>query len=58
MVFESFLLLGPILAHQTTKFELSGQFHFSRHPWGPWGSQSSGMKPESAISVTVILYQA
>ena len=24
MVFQSFLLLGPILAHQTTKFEFSG----------------------------------
>jgi hypothetical protein len=23
-VFQSFLVLGPILAHQTTKFELSG----------------------------------
>ena len=42
-VFWTFKLLGPILAHQTTKFELSGQFRFSRHPWGPWGRQSSGV---------------
>ena len=26
-----------------------------KNPWGPWGRQSSGMKPESADSVTVIL---
>ena len=52
-VFQTFKLLGPILAHQTTKFELSGWFCFSRHPWGPWGSQNSGMKPKSADSVTV-----
>ena len=43
MVFWSFLVLSPILAHQTTKFELSGKFHFFRHPWGPWGRQSSGV---------------
>ena len=43
MFFWSLWLLGPILAHQTTKFELSGQFRFSRHPWGPWGHQSSGV---------------
>ena len=43
MVFWSFWVLGPILAHQTAKFELSGQFCFSRHPWGPWGRQSSGV---------------
>ena len=42
-VFWTFKLLGPILAHQTTKFKLSGQFRFSRHPWGPWGRQSSGV---------------
>ena len=42
-VFWSFWVLGPILAHQTAKFELSGQFCFSRHPWGPWGHQSSGV---------------
>ena len=35
--------MGPILAHQTEKFKLSGQFHFSRHPWGPWGRLSSGV---------------
>ena len=34
-VFWSFWVLGPILAHQTAKFKLSGQFCFSRHPWGP-----------------------
>ena len=43
MVFWSFWVLGPILAHQTAKFELSGQFRFSRHPWGPWERQSSGV---------------
>ena len=43
MVFWSFWVLGPILAHQTANFELSGQFHFSRHPWGPRGCQSSGV---------------
>ena len=42
-VFWSFWVLGPILAHQTAKFELSGQFRFSRHPWGPWGRLSSGV---------------
>ena len=42
-VFWSFLVLGPILAHQTTKFELSGWFRFSRHPWGPWGRLNSGV---------------
>ena len=25
------------------QFELSGQFCFSRHPWRPWGRQSSGV---------------
>ena len=43
MVFWSFWVLGPILAHQTAKFKLSGQFRFSRHPWGPWGRLSSGV---------------
>ena len=52
-VFWSFWVLGPILAHQATKFKLSEWFCFSRHPWGPWGRQSSGMKPKSADSVTV-----
>ena len=42
-VFRTFLVLGPILAHQTTKFELSGWFCFSRHPWGPWGRLNSGV---------------
>ena len=54
--FQSFLVLGPILAHQTTKSELGEWFCFSRHPWGPWRSQSSGMKPKSADSVTVYRY--
>ena len=53
-VFWTFLLLGPILAHQTTKFQLSGWFCFSRHPWEPWGRQSSRMKPKSADLVTVV----
>ena len=52
-VFQSFLVLDPILAHQITKFEFSGYFCFSRHPWGLWGSQSSGVKPKSANPVTV-----
>ena len=43
MVFWSFWVLSPILAHQTAKFKLSGQFCFSRHPWGPWGRLSSGV---------------
>ena len=30
MVFWNFWILGPILAHQTAKFELYGQFCFSR----------------------------
>ena len=34
-VFWTFLVLGPILAHQTPKFQLSGWFCFSRHPCGP-----------------------
>ena len=42
-VFQTFLVLGSILAHQTTKFELSGWFHFSRHPCGPWGRLNSGV---------------
>ena len=42
-VFWSSWVLGPILAHHTTKFELNGQFYFSIHPWGAWGSQSSGV---------------
>ena len=42
-VFQIFLVLGPILAHQTTKFELYGWFCFSRHPWGPWGRLNSGV---------------
>ena len=54
MVFQSFLVLGPILGHQTTKFELSGWFRFSRHPWKPWGSLNSGVTQELAKSVTVI----
>jgi hypothetical protein len=42
-LFWSVLVLDPILVHQTTKFEFSGQFCFSRHPWGSWGRQSSGV---------------
>ena len=53
-VFQTFLVLGPILAHQTTKFELSGWFCFSRHPWEPWGRLNSGVTQELAKSVTVI----
>ena len=54
-VFQSFLVLGPILAHQTTKFKLSGWFCFSRHPWDPWGRLNSGVTQELAKSVTVII---
>ena len=43
MVFWSFWVLSPILAHQTVKFKLSGQFRFSRHPWGPCGRLNSGV---------------
>ena len=42
-VFQSFLVLCPILALQTTKFELSGWFCFSRHPWGSLGRLNSGV---------------
>jgi hypothetical protein len=42
-VFQSFLVLGPILAHQTTKFKLSGCFCFSRHSLGSWGRLNSGV---------------
>ena len=41
MVFWNLWVLGPILAHQTARFKLSGQFRFSRHSWGPWGHLSS-----------------
>ena len=34
-VFQSFLVLGPILAHQTTKFKFSGWIC-----WGAWERQS------------------
>ena len=43
MVFLNFWVLSPILVHQTAKFKFSGQFCFSRHPWGPWGHLSSGV---------------
>ena len=33
-------LLGPT---RLLIFKLSGQFHFSRHPWGPWGCLSIGV---------------
>ena len=55
-VFWKLWLLGPILAHQSTKFEISGWFCFSRHPWGPCGCQNSGMKPKSADTVSVNRY--
>ena len=42
-VFWTFLVLGPILAHQTTKFQLSGWFRFSRHPWDLWERLNSGV---------------
>ena len=52
-VFQKLWLLSPILGHQSTKFEISGWFCFSRHPWGPCGRQNSGMKPKSADTVSV-----
>ena len=52
-VFLAFLVLGPILAHQSTKFQLSGWFCFPRHPWEPWGRLNSGVAQELAKSVTV-----
>ena len=52
-VFQTFLVLGPILAHHTTKFEIYGLFCFSRHPWGTWGRLNSGVAQELAKSVTV-----
>ena len=42
-----------VWVEKITKFELSGQFCFFRHPWGSWGRQSSGLKQEIANSVTV-----
>ena len=54
-VFQKLWLLDPILAHQSTKFEISEWFCFSRHPWGPCGRQNSGMKPKSADSVSVAM---
>ena len=42
-VFQTLLVLGPILAHQSNKFQLSGCFLFSRHPWGPWERLNSGV---------------
>ena len=53
-VFWTFLVLGLILAHQTTKFELSGWFCFSRHPWDTWGRLNSGVTQELVKSVTVM----
>ena len=50
-VFHTFLVLGPILAHQTPKFKTSGWFCFSRHPWDPWGRLNSGVTdPDTRIS--------
>ena len=43
MVFQSSLVLGPILVHQTTKFKLSGWFCFFRHLWGHWECLNSGI---------------
>ena len=56
-VFQFSLVLSPILAHQTTKFELSRSFCFSKHPWGHWGHQRSGVKQKLANPDTVILHQ-
>ena len=53
MVFWSFWVLSLILAHQTIKFKLSGQFCFSRQPWELRRCQNSRMKPKLADLVTV-----
>ena len=50
---RSFMVLGQILVQQTTKFELSGLFCFSRHPWG---HLNSGVTQELVKSVTVVSY--
>ena len=55
-VFWSFLVLGPILVHQTTKFELSRWFCFSRHAWEPWVRLKSGAAQKLAKSVTVLVF--
>ena len=52
-IFRSLFNFGWIVAHQTTKFGLSGWFCFFRHPWGSWGRQSSGLKQKLANTVTV-----
>ena len=57
-IFPTLFNFGWIVARQTTKFELSGQFCFFRHPWGSWGRQSSGLKQELANSVTVYMDRA
>ena len=38
--FDIVIVVNSIL---TAKFEISGQFCFSRHPWGTWGCQNSGV---------------
>ena len=43
-VFTTFLVLGPILANHTTKFQLSGWICFSRYPWESWGHKWSGTR--------------
>jgi hypothetical protein len=54
-IFRSLFNFGWIVAHQTTKFRLSGWFCFFRYPWGSWGRQSSGLKQKLANTVTVLL---
>ena len=53
-VFQTFLVLGPILAHQSTKFQLNGWYCFSRHPWESWGRLNSGVAQELVKSVTML----
>ena len=55
-VFQTFFVLGPILANQTTKFILSVRFCFSRHPWRVWRRLNSGVTQKLAESVTVLKF--
>ena len=56
-LFQSFLVLDPILAHQAISNSVD-DFASLDTPGGPWGRQSSGMKPKSADSVTVKIGQS
>ena len=53
-VFWTFLVLGPILAHQTTKFELSGWFPLSRHLPLHWLLRQSGAAVEHNDAIVTL----